>query len=563
MNNLSQAERFSVANFMKLPFETQVSTIGSAIGYGAISAVVPTTIISNIFSKTPFPQLVSSENFFVQQLLFFIPSILFLAIVAITGALLTVLSRYFLSKKHLLACYLIALLLAIFTLFTVSTHLVLFALGVSYALSQFLWKVHLLNKDMNTYAVSLASLFTGMFILCSIFLGTAAFTILPTLLLIVGNGFFVLAIVNTCSNWVFVPHAAFRHKKKHLNRILLPTAANVLAGIAFGAIALLTDESVRFLIIGSIWLVVGLLSSVLLATNTHLYKQNLRGGFLLLIVASLVVIVVGSQQKMLCLSSSCVMLFATIFFIIYNALRHCSVQKDSDLCDVYLSAFRVFTNPLALIFGLVSSCFMLSKLPFLQTVGICLTIAAGLFSVYGILLSLGIFQKKRDPKRMDTALHTTNNTAINTAVSQDISAQVLNTSQLESAQTTTPHSTCIPLNDTHLNESESTSMFFFEQDEDLEETADEWHEKALLTAKVNGLTPRQVEIFDALSRGRNAKYIAQRLYLSEGAVKKQMFTIYKKLDVHKQQDLITLVMDGDLKELQQKAARLDSIKQQK
>ena len=59
-------------------------------------------------------------------------------------------------------------------------------------------------------------------------------------------------------------------------------------------------------------------------------------------------------------------------------------------------------------------------------------------------------------------------------------------------------------------------------------------------------TPRQTEIFDALSRGRNAKYIMQRLYLSEGTGEKQVFQIYKRMGVHAQQDLITLVMETDL-----------------
>ena len=45
---------------------------------------------------------------------------------------------------------------------------------------------------------------------------------------------------------------------------------------------------------------------------------------------------------------------------------------------------------------------------------------------------------------------------------------------------------------------------------------------------------------------RNAKYIMQRLYLSEGTVKKQVFQIYKRMGVHTQQDLITLVMETDL-----------------
>lgn len=74
---------------------------------------------------------------------------------------------------------------------------------------------------------------------------------------------------------------------------------------------------------------------------------------------------------------------------------------------------------------------------------------------------------------------------------------------------------------------------------------DIWHEKVVAVAKAYDLTPRQAEIFEALSRGRNAKYIAQRLYLSEGAVKKSLFLIYKKLDVHNQQDLITLVMQSE------------------
>lgn len=76
--------------------------------------------------------------------------------------------------------------------------------------------------------------------------------------------------------------------------------------------------------------------------------------------------------------------------------------------------------------------------------------------------------------------------------------------------------------------------------------ADPWHEKVMYVAHKTGLSPRQTEIFNALSRGRNTKYIMQRLYLSEGTVKKQAFQIYRKLDVHTQQELITLVMDTRL-----------------
>ena len=75
---------------------------------------------------------------------------------------------------------------------------------------------------------------------------------------------------------------------------------------------------------------------------------------------------------------------------------------------------------------------------------------------------------------------------------------------------------------------------------------DPWHEKVMVMAREHGLTERQTEIFDMLSRGRNAKYITQRLYLSEGTVKKYIFQIYKEMGVHTQQDLITRVLEVDL-----------------
>lgn len=95
--------------------------------------------------------------------------------------------------------------------------------------------------------------------------------------------------------------------------------------------------------------------------------------------------------------------------------------------------------------------------------------------------------------------------------------------------------------------------------------ADPWHVKMLTAAQAASLTPRQTQIFDALSRGRNAKYIQERLYLSEGTVKKQIFQIYKKLDVHTQQDLITHVLETEpdltLVEKEQKEKAYDEASQ--
>ena len=155
------------------------------------------------------------------------------------------------------------------------------------------------------------------------------------------------------------------------------------------------------------------------------------------------------------------------------------VQKDLTLSDVYLFGFRHATDSLGMFAGYVTSFAVFTYAPPPSTAAFGFFGAAAFLVTWVSLLSLGVFESKRE--RIPT-----------------------------------------------------TGM------------ADPWHEKVMKMAKEHGLTPRQTEIFDALSRGRNAKYIMQRLYLSEGTVKKQVFQIYKRMGVHTQQDLITLVMETDL-----------------
>lgn len=55
------------------------------------------------------------------------------------------------------------------------------------------------------------------------------------------------------------------------------------------------------------------------------------------------------------------------------------------------------------------------------------------------------------------------------------------------------------------------------------------------------LTPREEDILRHLARGRNAAYIQEQLVVSPHTVKSHVYNIYKKLDVHSQQQLIDLV----------------------
>lgn len=54
------------------------------------------------------------------------------------------------------------------------------------------------------------------------------------------------------------------------------------------------------------------------------------------------------------------------------------------------------------------------------------------------------------------------------------------------------------------------------------------------------LTSRQAEVFDYLAHGRNAPYICDKLVLSYNTVKAHIYQIYRKLDVHTQQELIDM-----------------------
>lgn len=55
------------------------------------------------------------------------------------------------------------------------------------------------------------------------------------------------------------------------------------------------------------------------------------------------------------------------------------------------------------------------------------------------------------------------------------------------------------------------------------------------------LTPRETEVLCFMAKGRNAKYIASQLYISERTVKTHGYHIYQKLGIHSQQELIDLV----------------------
>ncbi|WP_143412166.1 helix-turn-helix transcriptional regulator [Arabiibacter massiliensis] len=69
--------------------------------------------------------------------------------------------------------------------------------------------------------------------------------------------------------------------------------------------------------------------------------------------------------------------------------------------------------------------------------------------------------------------------------------------------------------------------------------------KCELVANRYLLSKKETEVLFLLAKGRNAAYIQEQLYISEGTARTHMRHIYKKMDIHTQQELIDLVEDAE------------------
>lgn len=71
-----------------------------------------------------------------------------------------------------------------------------------------------------------------------------------------------------------------------------------------------------------------------------------------------------------------------------------------------------------------------------------------------------------------------------------------------------------------------------------------WSRQCNLVVSKYGLSPRESEVLKMLSRGRDAEYIAAVFVISPHTAKTHIHNVYKKLDIHSQQDLISMVEDA-------------------
>ncbi|MDR1013600.1 MAG: helix-turn-helix transcriptional regulator [Coriobacteriales bacterium] len=65
-----------------------------------------------------------------------------------------------------------------------------------------------------------------------------------------------------------------------------------------------------------------------------------------------------------------------------------------------------------------------------------------------------------------------------------------------------------------------------------------WQQRMRLVSEACGLSPREMEVFALLAKGRNAEHISKSLFISTHTVKTHIYRIYRKLEVNTQQELI-------------------------
>lgn len=70
---------------------------------------------------------------------------------------------------------------------------------------------------------------------------------------------------------------------------------------------------------------------------------------------------------------------------------------------------------------------------------------------------------------------------------------------------------------------------------------DALEERCTAVAQAYGLSPREREVFTLLARGRDVYHISEELFVSTSTVQFHCKNIYRKLDIHRKQDLITMV----------------------
>ncbi|MDR2672730.1 MAG: helix-turn-helix transcriptional regulator [Coriobacteriales bacterium] len=75
---------------------------------------------------------------------------------------------------------------------------------------------------------------------------------------------------------------------------------------------------------------------------------------------------------------------------------------------------------------------------------------------------------------------------------------------------------------------------------------DLWDERCAQIAEYYGLSSRQSEVLNLLSKGRNTVYVSEKLVISHYTAKAHIYNIYQKIGIHSRQELLDLIEQVEL-----------------
>ncbi|MEA5020666.1 MAG: helix-turn-helix transcriptional regulator [Gordonibacter sp.] len=90
------------------------------------------------------------------------------------------------------------------------------------------------------------------------------------------------------------------------------------------------------------------------------------------------------------------------------------------------------------------------------------------------------------------------------------------------------------------NGSANTAWGFVKPMEEAD-TASDFEKAGTRLARRCHLSPREVEVFFLLAKGRNRAFISEELVIGDETTKSHIKSIYRKVDVHSQQELINRI----------------------
>lgn len=73
-----------------------------------------------------------------------------------------------------------------------------------------------------------------------------------------------------------------------------------------------------------------------------------------------------------------------------------------------------------------------------------------------------------------------------------------------------------------------------------------WQQKRQIACDRYKLSPREREILQILLKGRDARYIMEKFYISQSTAKTHIYNIYRKFGIHSRQELLDFIEDIDV-----------------